>query len=56
MLDMDQGVVILRAVARGRYISGAYIDTGPLVAKLDVTAVRIEDRSCRPFRLSVVQS
>ncbi len=47
MLELDQSVIILRAVVRGRHISGLSIDVGPLFAELDVMAIEIEDSEKR---------
>ncbi len=47
MLELDQSVIILRAVARGKHISGLSIDVGPLFAELDVMAIEIEDSEKR---------
>ena len=41
--DTDQGTMVLRAVARGRAISGAPIDVGPLFQDLSKTVMQIAD-------------
>ena len=42
-LDMDQSMTILRAVARGRHVSGAPLDTGPLFGEVDTLAMEVEN-------------
>ena len=42
-LDMNQSMTILRAVARGRHISGAQFDAGPLFGEVDTSAMEAED-------------
>ena len=39
--DMDQGAMILRAIARGKASSGARIDVGPLFRHLNIMVTRI---------------
>ena len=41
--DVDQAAMVLRAVARGRLISGAQIDAGPFFRDLSPTAMHITD-------------
>lgn len=41
--DMDQGAMILRAVARGRITSGARIDAGPLFRDLNIMVMQFVD-------------
>ena len=46
--DMDQGAMILRAIARGKASSGARIDVGPLFRHLNIMVTQIanpEDKS-----------
>lgn len=42
-LDMNQSMAILRAVARGRHISGVQLDAGPLFGEVDTSAMEVED-------------
>ena len=41
--DMDQGAMILRAIARGKASSGARIDVGPLFRHLNIMVTQIAD-------------
>lgn len=41
--DMDQGMMILRAIANGRATSGAQIDAGPLFRDLNIMVTQIAD-------------
>ena len=41
--DMDQGAMILRAIARGKILSGARIDVGPMFRHLNIMVTQIAD-------------